>query len=577
MRADHMPLPRHFTIAFVLLTATWQVMAQTNTPSDSTNFAFRISLSAGITNVFVQRKGATARDDHAFNEQKLYVGDRLQTRANGRVVLISPNGTTLRIGEFADLEIQTEPNSSSGLSLMVRRARLYFFHRGDPTDFKVRTRTTSAAVRGTEFDFEADEDGITQITVLDGEVALSNEISEVLVRNGEQASAVPGRAPTNTAVIKAVNIIQWCLYYPAILDLEDLRFEPETLGALKVSLAHYRDGDLLGALAAYPAARHPISVAETIYRSALLLSVGSVQESETLLTNLVKSTSTPEEADRDRRLIDAIRLLIASVKRQPHQSKNVPELATEWLAESYYLQSQADLQSALKAARQATIRSPRFGFAWERVAELEFSFARTAAATEALQKALELSPRNAQALALRGFTFAARNDLGSAVASFDEALAVDNALGNAWLGRGLCRIRRGDVKRGVEDLQTAVVVEPQRAVLRSYLGKGFAVLQEDALAGHELELAKRSDPGDPTAWLYSALLNQENNRINQGIQDLEKSQALNDNRAIFRSGLLLDQDRAVRGANLASIYADAGMADVSVREAAKAVSYDYAN
>jgi len=576
VRQNHMILSRHFTIAFVLFTATWQIMAQRNTSSASTNFAFRISLSAGITNVLVQRKGASVWD-WAYDKQDLFVGDRVQTRTNGRVILISPNGTTLRIGEFADLEIQAEPGSSSGLSLMVRRVRLYFFHRGNPTDFKVRTRTTSAAVRGTEFDFEADEDGNTQITVLDGEVVLSNEVSEVLVRNGEQATAVPGHAPTKTAVIEAVNIIQWCLYYPAILDLEDLRFKPETLDALKVSLEHYRAGDLLGALAAYPSARSSVSVAETIYHSALMLSVGNVQESETLLTNLVTSADAPNDSNRNHRLADAIRLLIASVKMQPRQSNNVPELATEWLAESYHRQAQADLKGALEAAYQATVRSPRFGFAWERVAELEFSFARTAPAMEALQKSLELSPRNAQALALRGFTFAARNDLVSAIASFDKALTADNALGNAWLGRGLCRIRRRDVRGGVEDLQTAVVVEPQRAILRSYLGKGFAVLQQDALARHELDFAKGLDRDDPTAWLYSALLNQENNRINEGIQNLEKSQTLNDNRAVYRSRLLLDQDRAVRGANLASIYADAGMADVSVREAAKAVNYDYAN
>jgi hypothetical protein len=72
-------------------------------------------------------------------------------------------------------------------------------------------------------------------------------------------------------------------------------------------------------------------------------------------------------------------------------------------------------------------------------------------------------------------------------------------------------------------------------------------------------------------------LNQQENRINEGIHDLEKSQELNDNRMVYRSRMLLDQDRAVRGANLASIYAEAGMADVSVREASRAVTYDYGN
>src|SRR5262245_61000740 len=100
---------------------------------------------------------------------------------------------------------------------------------------------------------------------------------------------------------------------------------------------------------------------------------------------------------------------------------------------------------------------------------------------------------------------------------------------------------------------------------------------EQARAAHELELAQLLDPADPTAWFYAALLDQQNNRINEGIRDLEESQRLNDNRRVYRSQLLLDQDRVVRAANLANLFRDAGMPDVGVREAARALSIDYAN
>src|SRR6185295_3867653 len=43
------------------------------------------------------------------------------------------------------------------------------------------------------------------------------------------------------------------------------------------------------------------------------------------------------------------------------------------------------------------------------------------------------------------------------------------------------------------------------------------------------------------------------------------------------SRLLLDEDRATRSASLAKVYQGAGLDDVALREAAKAVSYDYAN
>src|SRR5204863_6658165 len=80
-----------------------------------------------------------------------------------------------------------------------------------------------------------------------------------------------------------------------------------------------------------------------------------------------------------------------------------------------------------------------------------------------------------------------------------------------------------------------------------------------------------------TAWLYSALLNQQASRMNEAVGDLEKSKELNDNRSVFRSRLLLDQDRAVRGANLAGVYRDAGLLEVGARESSAAVANDYAN
>src|SRR5207247_840899 len=154
-------------------------------------------------------------------------------------------------------------------------------------------------------------------------------------------------------------------------------------------------------------------------------------------------------------------------------------------------------------------KSPNFGFGWERVAELEFGFSRIAAATAALEKSLELAPRNAQALALKGFLLVAENSIKPAIASFEQAMAIDGALANAWLGRGLCRIRQGHRDAGREDLLAAAALEPQRALLRSYLGKAYGDLGDRKRAAKELELARKLDPKDPTAWLYLALLEQQ--------------------------------------------------------------------
>lgn len=509
--------------------------------------------------------------------QVLSAGDRLRTGPNSRVTLLWSDQSVVPFGALTELEIlpPDQPGSLSGLRLF--QGLLSFFHRDQPGRIRVLTRGAAASIRGTEFVMEVREtNGGEQVllAVIDGEVRLANAQGAVVLTNQEQAVIAPGQPPLRTAGFIANNVLQWCFYYPGVLDLNELGLSAEEQEALRISLSAYRAGDLLGALAQYPVNRQPASDSERIYHAALLLAVGQVEQTEVALAALPSGS-------RQAPLSRALTTLIAAVKRSPQSTPAQPQLATELLAASYYEQSramgEAALRTALDLARRATVASPQFSFAWVRVAELEFGFGRTREAAVALERGLELAPRNAQALALKGFILAGRNQITQAEEWFDRAIAADAALGNAWLGRGLCRIRKGEVAAGRSDLLVAAAIEPQRALLRSYLGKAFADGGETELANRELNLALRLDPNDPTGWLYAALLKQQQNRINEAIRDLEQSQARNDNRALFRSQMLLDQDRAVRSANLASLYRDAGMSEVGAREAAKAVTHDYAN
>jgi tetratricopeptide (TPR) repeat protein len=513
----------------------------------------------------------------AQTNQILHPFDRLRTGANTRIALRWSDQSVISFDALTELEIlpPAAPDAQCGLHLI--RGIASFFHRDKPSSIRVITRGAVAGVEGTEFVVDVDDTERTTLSVIDGKVQFGNEHAMLVLTNGQQAFADLGQAPVQTAGFIANNVLQWCFYYPAVLDVADLPLTPDERKNLGDSLEAYHAGDLPSALAKYPAGRQPDSDAERVYYAALLLSVGQVEKTEAVLSSLPPTGAT----ERSQRLATALRQLISAVKRQPNSSTVNPQLASEFLASSYYEQSRAvretSLETALNLARQAATNSPHFGFAWERVAELEFSFGHTANALEALERSLALAPRNAQALALKGFLLAAQNQTREAIVWFDRALAVDSALGNAWLGRGLCRIRRGDATGGREDLLVAAALEPQRAGLRSYLGKAYANAGDSARAAKELRLAKKLDPNDPTAWLYSALLNQQDNRINDAIHDLEKSEELNDNRSVYRSQLLLDQDQAIRSASLATMYKDAGMFDVSVREAARAVNYDYAN
>ena len=497
---------------------------------------------------------------------KLSVFDRLRTLALSRATVRLAELGRLRVDELTTMEI-LPPTQSAGKGIVdLKAGAVYIFTRDKPREFLLQTPHAIGASRGTEFVVEVDPAGRTVVTVFDGEVDLYNAQGSVTLTNGSQGTVLPGQAPILTPAIQATSVVQWWLYYPGVLDPDELAFTPVEQTALASSLAAYRSGDLLQALANYPAGRVATGDAERIYHAGLLLAVGQVDKAEGEL-NAIAGASP---------LISALHTVIFAVTGRGKAGPETGATASEWLARSY-LQQPTNLQASLASARAATDKSPNFGFAWARVAELEFSFGRVNATDRALRKALELSPRNAQAIALSGFVLAAQNRISEAQQVFEQALEIDGALGNAWLGRGLCRIRQGDSEGGRADIQTAAALEPNRSLLRSYLGKAFDQVHDDVHAFKELDLAKRLDKNDPTPWLYSALIDYEQNRINDAVRSLEKSVELNDNRHVYRSELLLDQDRAVRSASLATIYQRAGLADVSVREAARAVADDYAN
>ena len=300
-----------------------------------------------------------------------------------------PTKASCPFGASTELEILPphSPDAQSGLHLV--RGIISFFHRDKPGRIRVITRGAVAGVEGTEFVLAVTVTNGTELTtlsVIDGKVQFGNEQATLVLTNGQQAVAELGKAPARTAGFIANNVLQWCFYYPAVLDLADLPLTPEEQRILGESLDAYRAGDLLAALAKYPAARQPGSDAERVYYAALLLSVGQVEDAEAALSSL----SAVDASARPQRLATALRQLIAAVKRQPNPSIVNPELATEFLANSYYEQSRAvretSLESALNLAKQAVTNSPQFGFAWARVAELEFSFGHTAARAGRLEQ-----------------------------------------------------------------------------------------------------------------------------------------------------------------------------------------------
>ena len=222
----------------------------------------------------------------ARTNQVLRVGDRVRTGSRSRATVRLTNLSVLRVNELTTLQIPPPPGTSQQPGLDLKSGATYFFHRDRPEEMRFQNPLASRAIRGTEFHLAAAEDGRTELAVLNGEVDLKNDLAQVLLKSGEQGSVEKGRPPTKSPVINATNLIQWTLYYPGVLDVEELGLTSDERQRIAGSLETYRKGDLLAALKNYDADKPAGSDAEGIYRAALLLAAGQVEQTEKILASL---------------------------------------------------------------------------------------------------------------------------------------------------------------------------------------------------------------------------------------------------------------------------------------------------
>ncbi|MES2661048.1 MAG: FecR domain-containing protein [Verrucomicrobiota bacterium] len=502
----------------------------------------------------------------ATPNQSLAVGDRIRTRQRSRTTVGLTGLYTVRLDQFTTVEITPGLVDTEKPKLDLLGGAAFIFSREKSGEIDIKMPAANAALRGTQLFAQVLPNGKSVIQVFEGSVELNNEKGRLQLAAGEAGEAAPGQAPRRTAVIEANNILKWALYYPAVLEPSDLGMTEAETRAMAGSLAAYRKGDLLGAVRKLPA-NPPGGTGGKLYFAGVLMSVGRVDESRQIMAGIPNDQPGRRALDR----------MVAAVQRQSADDWLVEKISTasEAMGESYFQQSLARLEPATKAARRATELAADNGFTWTRLAELEFSAGRNKEARAAMEKGLSLTPDSARAHALYGFILSSENRISDARASFEKSVSLDGGFGNGWLGLGLTKIKKGDLEGGRADLQTAATVEPTSSIFHSYLGKAMSQDGRKDAADKDLKLARLLDPNDPTPLLYMAIENQLNNRTNAAIKDLEKSIDLNDNRRLYRSEFLLDQDRAVRSANLARIYQNAGMKEVAVREATRAVENDY--
>lgn len=125
----------------------------------------------------------------------LLAGDRLITSELGRVALVSAlDGSVVRLGANSEMSLHVPDKGEGVLVRLVKGIFQAVVEKQGPHTFKVESAGGVAAVKGTQFQFEAKAGG-SELKVLEGSVALSDAkgASSVAVAAGEAAMSYPDR------------------------------------------------------------------------------------------------------------------------------------------------------------------------------------------------------------------------------------------------------------------------------------------------------------------------------------------------------------------------------------------------
>jgi tetratricopeptide (TPR) repeat protein len=507
----------------------------------------------------------------------LCAGDIVRVHERSRAALLLSNETTLRLDQKTTLTLAGLDDKASLLDLLT--GALHVITR-TPKPFKVKTPFLNANVEGTEFFVGVTEES-AKVAVYEGRVTAANDQGSLVLASGELAIVAKNFGPRKEVMVRPRDAVQWALYYPTIFDYHLGVGISGTPGetALRDSIESYRSGDLTGALSRLENVPEGLSNPRFLtYRAGLLLLVGRLDEAKPDIERVL--SFDPRSSDAY-----ALQAVIAVVEDDKDKALDLSSKAIEFdpksptarLSRSYAEQAHFKIEDALASVREAVSMDPQNALAWARLAELQMSTGNLDSALAAAQRAVGLNSELAKTQTVLGFANLTRIDTKSAKASFEKAIELDPADPLSRLGLGLAKIREGDLEAGRQEIEIATILDPGNSLIRSYLGKAYYEEKRDRLAGKQFELAKERDPQDSTPWFYDAIRKQTENGPVEALQDLNTSIELNDNRAVYRSRLLIDDDKAARTTGAAAIYGELGFEKLAIAESVKALAENTEN
>lgn len=471
-------------------------------------------------------------------EQQLMEGSHIRTGSRSKMGLLFRDQSQMRLNQNS-LLIVRDVLDDSGNSTRFRldQGRAWIKSKNIPDRLIMETPSAVAAIRGTDWEIDVDGAGRTILTVLHGQVELSNALGSVTVNRNQQGIADIGVAPFILQINNPKDRIQWVTQYqlrPLAYFLEDRRQLPAPLIAI---LDLLENGAIEQAYAAAASLDLTDDSNQMVLAVAQLMS-GQVAEAELQLAGIESPTAHALLADiysYAGEITNTIDFLNRSSFIQSHSE------LTSLLARAHLVNDEVGRATELIEARlldfpestelllakgeiaifegNASLASSVFerileidkenDLAWYGMGRIYSEREFVSQALDSLTTAIEINPNGAGYLGEKAVVETFANQYRAAEASFSESLSQQASDAVALTGKGVLQLKQGKLEEAIQNFLKAGLLEPNLSRVQVFLATAYYQQGNVKLALETLDLAKEIDDKDPLPYFLESTIRKE--------------------------------------------------------------------
>lgn len=518
-------------------------------------------------------------------------GDTIKTGFSGKASLMMDDETMMQIKRNSQLKVESivrnagwnddniitsafKKVSRSVFSLI--RGSIWARNKNKKVRADFKSATATIGIRGTELTITVMDDSL-QASVLEGSIEVVNDQGSLVANAGESVTAKKGQALTKTTLLNPLDAVQWTLVVPPLVTFDTIQSTGTGIPADIIKNIEAEDYVSAADAVSKQLSNEPGNRQIQVIDAVLDIYNGKLQSADKKLSNLVKANPT----DDTLRALAITRLMLGdkeSANTLADQAVSTNDRnSSNLIIQAYVLQSQFKLEEAQSVIEHAISQEPQNTTALLILAQLQFGSGYQDEALDTLRSARATGKKPALVENLAGFVLMSKRAYADAITAFNKALSIEPSLAEPHMGLGIIAMRQGKVKSALEEITTAVALEPQRAIFLSYWGKMLYQIKRFDKALDMFAHAEQIDPNDPTPAFYRSIVLRDLNRHGEAIEAMNQAIAKNDNRAVYRSSFLLDEDMATRNVDLSLLYANLGLERWAERKAVSAIKLDYTN